>query len=156
MRGKGIYQLVDSAFVSFRQLTHDQGVSCGLCVRVGSSRHVFSTECLRLVAGGLLSGTFGCANSNKDVAVGMHRRGSYLLLRIISAKVKVARRGRGGVFRHFCRIRRNKGKDKVKLSLIGGLVRLRRKAVALRDRIKGNSRFSMCVPRGVIMCERSR
>lgn len=77
------------------------------------------------------------------------RKRSFTGVAISSAKVNVSSRTLGRVFRHFCRMRRPSSdgiKDKVKLRLIGRCMRLRRKAVHMRDRPKGKASFVMQVP----------
>lgn len=107
---------------------------------------------LRIFAG-LINGTLGFARPNNRIVLQTRhlpygRRSnapnSYVQIRVSSANVNVTPRSRRTVFSHFFQMRgqiRALRKAKLKLSVIGGVVRGRGDRIRLIDRININAAF---------------
>lgn len=87
----------------------------------------------------------GCGSRNKDVLVDLSRARSTVRIIFGSAKVKVSRSTVDRVFSQFCQISSTEGGSnaKLKLSVIGRVVRLRAKRVETIDRTNGKAAFAV-------------
>lgn len=133
--------------LSFCRCTSDHSVACGFATPRRGILYCFSPGRVRGIFCGLLSGTFGCAGPGTTVRVVLRGGRGRIAVGIVSGNVNVDGRSVSGVFSQFCRTRGNVSgvagapDAKVKLSLAGDVVRLRRKAVRIRDAPNCNDVF---------------
>lgn len=95
---------------------------------------VMSPRRLQEIVGGVMSGSVGCASGpGIGVAVSMGSIKSFVRMRLKSGKGNVTTGSLPGVFSHFCQASTSEGssgkKDNVNLSVIGGVIRRRKKGV---------------------------
>lgn len=148
---KSITTFIGGRTRSFLPLIGGHGVRFSMLYGPRSVVNCFSASGLSGVLCGLLSGTTGCGGRNNCVRIALvcTRSESFIQLRMGSGNDNVSGSGRGDLFGQFCR-KSCQGfgavNANVNLSLMGSLIRLRKKDVRIRDRRNQKARFVIALP----------
>lgn len=153
MIGTGIISTIRRISLGCRRLTRGPSMTVGFITPRGPVVVCVSGRIVTVVLSGLMSGTVGCASRNGvsvDIRHHHDKRHRLMSVAIDSANRNVSTGTLPRVFSHCCR----RGKPRrtsnanVNLSLIGGLIALRRNRIGMRDGLRRNADFVIALSRG--------